>query len=279
MSTIFTSAWRAAPKSVSAGTTLCAIGDVHGCITLLRDLVDHLRTGVPLHGRTGCLVLIGDYVDRGPASLETLAYVAELALPGWEIVRLLGNHDFFLALIVGEEVIDAAFVEAWLDVGGESTFAELGLRREDVFRLDLEDLRARLRSRLPPGTTDLLARLAASHRVGDYLFVHAGLDPTTPIDAHDVSDLVMIREPFLAGTGWAHDVTVIHGHTIRGHEALPHRIAIDTGAFRTGLLSCVQLEDDRLRWIVASASGHLEALGGLKRSDAEPMRYDEPARS
>ena len=241
MPSIFTSAWQTAPKTLPPGSTVCAIGDVHGCIALLRPMIAYHGAKILLRDGQGCLVLIGDHIDRGPASLETLAYVRDLALPDRDIVRLLGNHDVFLALITGDEEIDVAFVEAWLDVGGESTFRELGLGREDLFRLTVDELRDLVRARLPPGMPGFLAGLTKSHRIADYLFVHAGLDPSTPIGDHDLSDLVMIREPFLAGTGWSHNVTVVHGHTIRGHEVLPHRIAIDTGAFRTGLLSCLQL--------------------------------------
>ncbi|GJD52899.1 Bis(5'-nucleosyl)-tetraphosphatase, symmetrical [Methylobacterium crusticola] len=253
---------------------MCAIGDVHGCTRLLRGLVGFLRSHVLEASRRNTVVTIGDYVDRGPSSLAALDDVRALAIPGVEIVRLLGNHDFFLALIAGHEDVDAAFVEAWLDVGGETTFREMGLDREDVHRSGVSALRQRIRSILPEGMPAFLSSLAPHHRVGDYLFVHAGLDPAAPLAQHDVSDLVMMREPFLSGTGWAHDFTVVHGHTIRGHEALPHRIAIDTGAFRTGVLSAVHLEGDRMRWLAVTAADSLDALAPLRTTAEIPLPYE-----
>ena len=86
----------------------------------------------------------------------------------------------------------------------------------------------------------------------------------------------MMREPFLSGANWSHDVTVVHGHTIRGHEVLPHRIAIDTGAFRTGVLSCAQLERDRMRWISVTKAVDISAMSALKSVMAEPLAYEGP---
>ncbi len=273
--TIFTSAWVASPRTMPAGHAAYAIGDVHGCLAELRLLVAHLRGHVLDPARRNTLVLIGDYIDRGPASLDTLSYLDDLALPGVAIVRLLGNHDFFLKLIVGEEEIDAAFVEFWLDVGGSSTFRELGFTRDDLYRMPLAELRTAIRRRLGARRVAVLGGLALSHRVADLLFVHAGLDPALALEAHDPSDLVMIREPFLSGTGWRHDVTVVHGHTIRGHEVLPHRIAVDTGAFRTGILSCVEIVENRLRWIAATGAGNLDGLASLPRTGPDGIAYEE----
>ena len=66
-------------------------------------------------------------------------------------------------------------------------------------------------------------------------------------------ELLWLREPFLSARDWQQPFVVVHGHTIRGPEVHPHRIAIDSGAYRTGVLTALQLADDRLRfWCVGS---------------------------
>jgi hypothetical protein len=68
---------------------------------------------------------------------------------------------------------------------------------------------------------------------------------------------------------------VVHGHTIRGPEVCPHRIAIDSGAYRTGVLTAVQLADDRLRFLCVASDPKLKAfrrLPGLEQS----RRFSEP---
>ena len=72
-----------------------------------------------------------------------------------------------------------------------------------------------------------------------------------------------LREPFLAGKGWRHPFTAIHGHTIRGPEVLPHRIAVDSGTYRTGVLSALQIEGDRLRFVCVTSEPKLKTFKRL----------------
>jgi len=84
-------------------------------------------------------------------------------------------------------------------------------------------------------------------RFGDYLFVHAGIQPNVPIDEQLQSDLRWIREPFLMDDT-DHGCVVVHGHTIsEAVEERENRIGIDTGAYRTGVLTALAVEG-RDRW-------------------------------
>ncbi|MBE7197558.1 MAG: metallophosphoesterase [Parafilimonas terrae] len=59
----------AATKTLPTDVTVCAVGDVHGCLDELRGMVDYLEAHIISPSRQTTLVLIGDYIDRGPASL------------------------------------------------------------------------------------------------------------------------------------------------------------------------------------------------------------------
>jgi serine/threonine protein phosphatase 1 len=87
--------------------------------------------------------------------------------------------------------------------------------------------------------------------VGDYLFVHAGIDPRVPLGEQRRRDLRWIREPFLSHPE-PHGPVVVHGHTITDvPEDRGNRIGIDTGAFMSGRLTALVLEGTGRRYIEA----------------------------
>jgi serine/threonine protein phosphatase 1 len=70
-----------------------------------------------------------------------------------------------------------------------------------------------------------------------------------PLDRQDSYDLMWIRDAFL----WSDDdfgKVVVHGHSVVAVPDLrPNRIAIDTGAYRTGHLTCLVLEGSDRRFL------------------------------
>ena len=85
------------------------------------------------------------------------------------------------------------------------------------------------------------------HVEGSYCFVHAGIRPGVELNEQRNQDLLWIREDF-TGSQAVHDHVVVHGHTITPEvEWLPNRIGIDTGAFHTGVLTCLVLEGEEQR--------------------------------
>lgn len=69
-----------------------AIGDIQGCYDSLLKLLEHCAFD-PNHDK---LWLVGDLVNRGPKSLETLRLIKSL---GPAALTVLGNHDLYLLMI------------------------------------------------------------------------------------------------------------------------------------------------------------------------------------
>jgi serine/threonine protein phosphatase 1 len=266
---VFVSDWRAAPGRLPENEIVCAIGDVHGQLSHLLALTDWLDRNVFARPRRRTdLVTLGDYVDRGPRGIGVVEFLGQYEPPGIRVTQLRGNHDMFLETFLHDESIDLDFVTLWLENGGGATARELGIERADFYRCDLGSLQARARARMPAAAARCLAGLRMSERIGSYLFVHGGVDPRRAPEEHDALELATMREPFLSGAGWRHDFVVVHGHTVCGPDIRPHRIACDSGAFLTGVLSCLQIETDRLRFIIATEAPGPAALAGILPPDS-----------
>lgn len=144
----------------------------------------------------------------------------------------------------------AEAAEGWLANGGDATLYSYGVTPPD--RGDEEDAdraRVELAAAMPADHRAFLTGLRLLHQEGDYLFVHAGIRPWAPIDRQVESDLLWIREPFL---DWAAPFgpIIVHGHTIsRSPDIRPNRIGIDTGAYATGVLTCLVLEGSERRFL------------------------------
>ena len=86
------------------------------------------------------------------------------------------------------------------------------------------------------------------------MFVHAGIRPGVEVDQQSQADLRWIREPFLFDES-DHGFVVVHGHTITDEvEERPNRIGIDTGAYRSGVLTALAIEGTE-RWLIDTRGG------------------------
>jgi serine/threonine protein phosphatase 1 len=94
-------------------------------------------------------------------------------------------------------------------------------------------------------------------RSGDYFFCHAGVRPGTALNRQKPQDLLWIRHEFLDDRT-DHGAVIVHGHSICGPEVEfhPNRINVDTGAYSTGILSAICLEDEE-RWVISVRAGEV----------------------
>jgi len=227
--------------TVPPGLRLYAIGDVHGRADLLARLLSMIEADAARRpGLAKRVVLLGDYVDRGPQSKETIDLVLDAAPAGAEIVALMGNHEEMMLRFLS----DIGIGHSWMLNGGDATLASYGvepprfLGREADYRLAQEELNALL----PERHRRFLEGLAVTHGEGDYLFVHAGVRPRVPLDRQRREDQLWIRDQFLRSDEDFGKI-VVHGHSIDEEPVVRrNRIGIDTGAYATGKLTCLALE-------------------------------------
>jgi len=230
-----------APASLPAGQRVYAVGDVHGCFERLVEM--HEKIAADLAERpvdSAVLIHLGDYVDRGLESAQVVEWlVAGPPVPAQRVVNLMGNHEQMMlaAIALG----DREAGELWLRNGGADSLMSWGVQRNVAQK--------EWAARIPVPHLVFLRDLALQHRVGPYLFVHAGLRPGVPLAQQNRQDLLWIREPFLSSR-LDHGAVVVHGHSPRREPYIgKNRIGIDTGAVIGGALTCVVLEADKLGFL------------------------------
>jgi serine/threonine protein phosphatase 1 len=239
-----------APKaSLPEGQRLYAIGDVHGRLDLLQQLIQTIEEDDSARAPMDSTILfLGDLVDRGPESAQVLTYLLELKRRrAPERTRfLLGNHEeVFLAAAEGDEKALRFFTK----IGGRETILSYGISEECYDALDYPELLQEFQAHLPAEHRDFVTSFEDIVVLGDYAFVHAGIRSTEPLAAQRPKDLRWIREGFLDVTA-PFEKVIVHGHTIVPEvEELPNRIALDTGAYRSGKLTAMGFEGTQ-RWIL-----------------------------
>lgn len=238
-----------APRAwqVPAGQRVYAIGDIHGRLDLLDRLIDRIDFDSDARGPAQTvLVFLGDLADRGPESKGVIERLMQLAASPRDCVFLAGNHEELLIRVwEGERALAATFNRA----GGRETLMSYGVTREAYDGWDLGEVTEATARLVPTEHIDFLRSFKDWHRIGDYLFVHAGIRPGVDIEDQDVTDLRWIRGDFVR-SDVDHGVMVIHGHTITDDvDEQANRIGIDTGAFASGVLTAIGIEGSE-RWFL-----------------------------
>jgi serine/threonine protein phosphatase 1 len=219
------------------------VGDIHGRLDLLDALLGKIHNDLerrPAHKTL--LVFVGDLIDRGPQSAQVVERLRTYARRGVRPIFLLGNHEEVLLRILAG---DTSLIDSWLSFGGLQCLESYGVDTKRLRSRPPEENLETIQDAVPKQHAAFLEQFVDSCRFGDYLFVHAGIRPGVEIDQQRQSDLRWIREPFLFDET-DHGFVVVHGHTIRPEvEVRPNRVGIDTGAYRTGVLTAMAIEGPR----------------------------------
>jgi serine/threonine protein phosphatase 1 len=220
-----------------AAETIYAIGDVHGCLDLLVDIEAQIAVDAAGFAGDKLIVMVGDYVDRGPQSARLVDHLLRPPPAGFERICLVGNHEQIMLDFLAEP----ARTPEWLELGGRETLASYGAREAGTLRGGQPGHAGMLDYLVPAEHRAFLEALPVLLETPDHIFVHAGLRPGVPLARQTDADLVWTRTDF--ATSYAEfGKLVVHGHTPRDEVLItPSRIALDTGAFATGVLSAVRL--------------------------------------
>ena len=178
--------------AVPDGMRVYAVGDIHGCLHELEDLLEAIDRDAASSDLETHLVFLGDLVDRGPNSKDVIGLLRTGPLPADVAHFIMGNH---------EEVMIACYdgttdPSAWLKYGGLETLESYGLKRRQILSPSF-DVTAAMRKAVPAAHIDFLKSFHDLVRLGDTLFVHAGIRPGVVPDRQWSRDLRWIREGFL----------------------------------------------------------------------------------
>lgn len=226
---------------------ILAISDIHGCYDELVKLLELNH----YNAKEDQLVLLGDYVDRGPKSKQTVSYVMKLVEDGAVAIR--GNHDqMFLEFMYSDDPLK---VKRYLLNGGQSTLETyVGYEHfqdgptEENLNAAKQFIKENEKEHL-----EFLANLPYYYETENYLFIHAGIDPSlTDWKETPEHDMIWIRHEFL-GSNHNHDFTIVHGHSpsqyIRGNNDNSvffgdKKIGIDGACAYGGRLNCLVITGD-----------------------------------
>ncbi len=210
-------------KRTRSGKRIFAVGDIHGQLGLL----DELLAALPLEPEKDELVFLGDYIDRGPDPRGVLERLIILEKAGFKAVFLKGNHEAMLL-----DYLAGRGRNKFLFNGGTATLQSYSSSGRDIGEVSL-----------PPEHLDFIRRLKLYYETGDTIFVHAGLRPGLPLEDQDPEDLIWIRDEFFSSEyDWGK--TIVFGHTPFGEPFVGGRlIGLDTGAGYGGRLTCLVLPE------------------------------------
>lgn len=220
-------------QPVQPETIVEIVGDIHGTAHLLRAL--------PPVEDGATRIFVGDLVDRGMDSRETLEIIHE-GCSNDEWICLKGNHeDMFLSFLS-----NPSKARGWLRHGGLQTVASFGLGgiTETSGKEDLEDIAAAIRESLSPDLLDWLKNLPLTWTSNNLTVAHAGLDPALPVTQQKERVLIwghpeFNRKPRVDGQWVAHGHTIVDAPVVRNGV-----ISVDTGAYATNNLTLARISPD-----------------------------------
>ena len=236
---------------VPEGERVYAIGDIHGRLDLLEKLVSSIRrdNAQRVPARVS-LICIGDLIDRGPESAEIVRRCMAFSQRTDRFIVLKGNHEEMLVEALSGDFLALSL---WLRSGGGAALSSWGVADELIEGGPSKELVRMARALISTKTLAWLRGRPLLHQSGDYMFVHAGISPNVRMKRQTPEDLLWIREEFLMSDADHHGLVVVHGHSVGSEDLVvkPNRIGIDTGAYRTDILSAAMLEADEL-WALSS---------------------------
>lgn len=231
-----------------------AVGDIHGRADLLEEMFGLLESRAPAEARAGVapvVIFLGDYVDRGPATAAVIDLLLSGRPHGYERRYLRGNHEQYM-----QGFMDAPLDNrAWVVQGGAETLLSYGVQPPAPRSATEEEwlaCAAALKAAVPAQHIAFLDGLERYIALGDYAFVHAGVDAGRTLEQQTDDDLFWSRDRFIASKRpFSH--RVVHGHTPVDRPYMDQRrVAVDTGAYASGTLTAARFEGAEVTFLSVS---------------------------
>jgi serine/threonine protein phosphatase 1 len=230
------------PASLPAQTRIYAVGDIHGRFDLLTDIIARIDDDLQRRPIGQSVeVYLGDYIDRGPDSSSVIDLLAHRMVRNHAIC-LRGNHEAMMEAFLR----DPEALDDWLQMGGQQTLVSYGMSAHVIEQAALDNVHQDFQDALPRTHELFLQCLRNNFCCGDFLFVHAGIRPNVLIELQEDQDMLWIRDEFLDAEQ-DHGKYIVHGHTpVAYPDIRSNRVNIDTGAWRSGVLTCVAIEGESI---------------------------------
>lgn len=221
---------------------LLAIGDIHGCARPLRAICDSLQLSAE-----DTLVILGDFINRGPQTREVIQTLIQAAQQ-CELIVIQGNHE--------EEMLaarqDARCFQQWLAMGGVATLASYGLEtplsksdHEWTFSKNAPPKLSQASLQMvPPEHWQIIEQAKPYWEFEGFFFTHAGYDPDLPLAKQSPTELRWLGLSDWSVRPHCSGKTAIVGHT----PNLAGRVVdfgflkcLDTGCGLGGCLTAMDL--------------------------------------
>ena len=233
-----------------------AIGDIHGCLKQLVTLQDKIFNYPKYNKDEDLLLYLGDYIDRGLSSKDVINHILKLQTEGIKSIFLMGNHEQFMIDFLFNKINN---LSNWLMNGADQTFKSYDIEVAEFIKDGFEDnnidkLRDIFLSKLTKEHVYFFKNLKLKYIMGDYLFVHAGINPEKSLSEQNKMDFLWSRSDQFFDKNFEFEKIIVHGHSPEKEVInFPYRINVDTGSFFSGKLSCVCVNDhDKKREFIYS---------------------------
>ena len=235
---------------MTANKRVYAIGDIHGRLDLLDEMLERIANDSHSFSGECEVIFLGDYINRGPASARVLDRLSSLHSQSSHYRFLMGNHEEIFLRVLNRE---KGMLKLLIHMGGRQTILSYGVDADTYRTASYGDLEDMIIDNIPRQHRDFLGNLEDHVIIGDYVFVHAGIDVGKDIHEQDPRVTRWIRREFTHSQK-QYEKTVVYGHTVyKDADERGCRIGIDTGAYASGKLTAIALEGAR-RWLLQTGS-------------------------
>lgn len=197
---------------------IIGISDIHGEYEKLCRVLEKITPK-----KDDTIVFMGDYIDRGKKSRDVVDEIIDMKTV-CNCVYLTGSHEYAMLHAKSDEYYNYLF---W-NYGGDATAESYG-GFDNIMKIH----------------GDFFNSLKFYHIIGKYLFIHAGVKISVPLEEQSEEDMVYIRSAFYTKPHHL-PYKIIFGHTeFDTPQVQEDKICIDTGCgkYKNAPLTAIVIDE------------------------------------